>query len=223
MATAAMRRANGPGREPAIFLSRPVEVEEERRDAGHDQRRAQVVDGVLAADGRQLQGHRCDDEGGDANRQVDIEDPAPAGSVGEPAAQQWSRHAGDAEHRAEISLVATALARGDDVADDTEREGHQPAAADPLDGSEGDQLRQVLTQAAQDRTGEEDQDCGLKDVPPAVEIRDLAPERRRGGGRQQVGGHHPGELVEPTQLADDASAARCRRCSGRARPARLRP
>src|SRR5215218_10746634 len=78
--------------------------------------------GVLAADCRQLQGHRCDDEGGDANRQVDIEDPPPAGSVGEPAAQQWSRYAGDAEHRPKISLVPTALARGDDVADDTERE-----------------------------------------------------------------------------------------------------
>ena len=84
------------------------------------------------------------------------------------------------------------------------RDGHQPAPADPLDRSEGDQLGQVLTQPAQDRTGEEDQDRGLEDVAAAVEIGDLAPERRRRGGRQEVAGHHPGKLVEPTQLADDA-------------------
>ena len=57
-----------------------------------------------------------------------------------PAAEQRPGHAGDAEDRAEVALVPAALAGRNDVADDAEGDRHQPAAADALQGAEGDQL-----------------------------------------------------------------------------------
>ncbi len=42
------------------------------------QARAQVVDLVLAADHRHVQGHGGDDQGYDADGDIDVEDPAPA-------------------------------------------------------------------------------------------------------------------------------------------------
>ncbi len=51
---------------------------------------------------------------------------------------------------------------------------------------------------------EEDDDGGLEYGPAAIEVGDLAPERRGGGRGQQVGGDHPGQLVQAAQFADDA-------------------
>ena len=82
-----------------------------------------------------------DGERDDADGQVDVEDPAPAEVLGEEAAEQRPEHAGRAEDRAEQALVLAALARRDEVADDRHRQHHQPAAAEALEGAEGDQLR----------------------------------------------------------------------------------
>ena len=46
----------------------------------------------------------------------------------------------DAEHGPEVALVAAALARRDDVADDGQGERHQATAAEALHGPERDQL-----------------------------------------------------------------------------------
>ena len=55
-----------------------------------------------------------------------------------------TEHARRAEDRAEVAAVAAALARRDDVAHGGQRQGEQAAAAEPLDGAEGDQLADVL-------------------------------------------------------------------------------
>src|SRR5438309_1108043 len=70
-----------------------------------------------------------DDERERADRQVDVEDPAPGEVVDEEAAEQRPDHRRHAEHGAEEALVATSLARRDDVADDGDARHHQPAAA----------------------------------------------------------------------------------------------
>jgi hypothetical protein len=72
-----------------------------------------------------------------------------------------------------------------------------------LEGPEGDQLAHVLGQAAQGRAGQKDHDRGQEDRLAAIEVADLAPERRGGGGGEQVGGDHPGQVVEAAQVADD--------------------
>ena len=76
-------------------------------------------------------GHDGERDG--ADRDVDVEDPAPGELLDEDAAEQRSDDARHAEHGAEEPLVAAALAGRDDVADDRLRADHQPAAAEALD------------------------------------------------------------------------------------------
>jgi hypothetical protein len=64
-------------------------------------------------------------------------------------ADQRPQHAGHPEHRAEQPLVATAVGRRNDVADDRLGADHQPSTADPLQRAEGDQLTHRLAQTRQ--------------------------------------------------------------------------
>ena len=81
------------------------------------------------------------DEGDHAERQVDVEGPAPAPVVGDGAADQRAadhRERHDAGHHA---LVLAALPGRDQVADDRHDADHQTAGAEALDGAEADELR----------------------------------------------------------------------------------
>ncbi len=123
--------------------------------------------------------------------------------VDEEAAEQRADDGRDAEHRAEVALVLAALARRDDVADDRERHHHQSARAEPLQGAEGDQLRHRLREAAEHRPDQEDHDRGLQDALAAVQVSELAVERARDGGGQEIRGHHPRQVGDPAEVADD--------------------
>ena len=134
---------------------------------------------------------------------VDVEDPAPRGVVDQEAADQRPGDAADPEDRAEDALIAAAVARRDDVADDRLREDDEPAAAEALQRAEGDELAHALRLAAQRRPDEEDDDRGLEDALAPVEVAELAVERRRDRRGQQVAGDDPGELVEAAELGGD--------------------
>jgi hypothetical protein len=139
----------------------------------------------------------------DAQRQVDVEDVAPAETVHREPACQRADDARDTEDGTEISLVATALAGRYHVADDREREREQAAAADALQPAEGDQLEHVLRRSAE-RAGHQEHDDGeLEDALAPVEVTGLAPQRRRGGTGQQVRGDHPGEQVAAVEIPHD--------------------
>ena len=139
----------------------------------------------------------------DAQRQVDVEDPAPGEVFDEEAAEQRPDHGRDAEDSAEEALVLAALTRRDDVADDGHRRHDQPAATDPLQGAECDQLAHVLREPAEGRADEEDHDRRLEDDPAPVEVAELAVERPDDGRGEQVRGHDPREMLDPAEVADD--------------------
>ncbi len=192
-----LRGAPAPGR-----TAEGGDEDQAGRD-GRDEEGAEVVDDVLLAADRDVQDGRDDDERDDADRQVDVEHPAPAEVLGEEPAEEGAQHARDAEDGAEEALVLSALARGDQVADDRHRQHHEAAAAQPLERPEADELRHVLGDPAEGRADQEDHDRGLEELLAAVLVAELAPERGRGRGGQQIGGHHPRQVVEPAQLADD--------------------
>src|SRR5690606_14538798 len=79
----------------------------------------------------------------------------------------------------------------------------ETTAADTLDGAEEDQLRHVLRETAERGADEEDDDRELVDALPAIQVGDLAPERRRGGRRQQVGSDDPRKVLQPAKVAGD--------------------
>ena len=193
---------------PAVVRASPRRVEQQRRDRADDDRRTQVVDPVVASDQWHVQGARGDEQGREADRDVQPEDPAPARAVGEEAAEQGAGDAGDAEHCAEHALVLAALPRRDDVADDRQRQRHEATAAEALHGTPTDEHRHRRRGASDHRADQEDDDRGLEHRSTAVEVRDLAPQ---GGGRgrgQQVGGDHPGQVLQPAEVRDDRGQRR---------------
>ena len=165
-----------------------------------------------------------------ADRQIDVEDPAPGEVGGDESADQRTGDARRRESGAEHALVASPLPGRHDVGDRRLRTDDQPAAAEALDRTKDDELGEVTAQAAQRRAHQEDDDGRLEDALPPVEVAELAVERDDGGLGQEVRGHHPGQMGEPAELGDDgrerggddgpSSAARRRTMM---RPARTAP
>ncbi len=117
-----------------------------------------------------------------------------------------SQRAGDGgehHHDHHVAHVTPALARRHDVAQGGHRADHQPAGAQALDGPEGDQLGHRLRQAGQRRPDQEDHDREDEELLPPVHVAELAVERRGDQGREDVGGHHPGQVRHPAEVADD--------------------
>lgn len=181
----------------------PARQQGEGDDAGRQESGAQVVD--LRADGRR---RGVDEQAGGqqrqgADRDVDVEHPAPAEVVGEEAADERAAHEGGRHHDGHHGLDPAALARRHQFTDDRLRADHQSAAAESLQRAEADELAHVLGQSRQDGAREEEHDRQQEDALAAVEVAELSPDRRGRGRRQQVGGDHPGEMVEAAQVTDD--------------------
>jgi hypothetical protein len=138
-----------------------------------------------------------------ADRQVDVEDPAPGEVVHEEAADERPDHGREAEDGAEVALVAAALARGDDVADHRDGRHHQTAASEALQRAEGDQLRHVLARPAERGADQEDDDRRLQQRLASVEVAELAVERPYDRRREQVCRDDPGQVLEAPEVSDD--------------------
>src|SRR6202012_3479351 len=99
--------------------ARPAQAREQddgRESRGQDGR-ARVVDAVVNVVGARLERGPDHPQRDQPEREIDVEDPLPAQVVDEEAAEERTYDGGDAEHRAEQTLVATALPWGNDVAD----------------------------------------------------------------------------------------------------------
>jgi hypothetical protein len=110
----------------------------------------------------------------------------------------------DGEHRDEDALIAAALARADHVADGDLSQRQQPSSAHTLHGAEHDELGHGLRQSGQYRADEKDADRRVEQRPAAVLVAELAVERRRHRGGDDVGRHHPGQMRDRPEIADDA-------------------
>ncbi len=145
-------------------------------------------------------------------RQVDPEDQRPVQLLGEHAAEHRPEHAGGHEHRGDQALVAGTLLGRDDVGDDGLGQRDQAAAADALQAAGEDQGQHRGGERAGDRAQDEQRDAGQQHGAAAVDVAELAVERRHRGRAQQVGGDHPRQVVEVAQLAADGR--QCRRDDG---------
>ena len=190
----------------------PFGNEQQGAHPRHHEHGSEVVDRVIDASDRHLEHGGDDEEGGDAEREVDVEDPAPREALDEEAAEQGAGDAGDGEDPAEEAGVSAALAWRDDIGNDGHDEDHEPAAAEALDGAGDDEPIHRLRGAGKDRADEEHDDRDLEhrlaavDVGDlaAVDVGDLAPDWSGGRRGKQVGGDDPCELVEPAEVARNA-------------------
>src|SRR5438132_5814000 len=87
-----------------------------------------------------MQETRDQEQRDQAQRQVDVEDPAPADLLGEKAADGRSEQARNTPDGAEQTGDAGALLEWIQVAQDSLVHRQQPTRAEPLDQSKGDQL-----------------------------------------------------------------------------------
>ena len=135
--TAAPTNAPMTCTEPHAYW-RPAQTSASRRDGrpGGEQDEAAVVDRVHPLLRPLRHRDRDDEEGEDADRQVDVEDPAPARVVDDEAAESRAGDRRGGERRADQPLVAATVARRDDHADGGEREWEEAARAEPLYGAE---------------------------------------------------------------------------------------
>jgi hypothetical protein len=183
--------------------------EKEQADRGRtEQRGAGIIDAmrralvrVLEPDGDQRQRSRAD-------RQVNVEDPSPGERVGDDAAEERPRHAARGEDAAEQALVAAPFAWRDDVADGGLGQRHQASRAEPLQRAKEDQLEHGLRQPAQHRTDKKDADRHIEEPLAAVDVAELAVERRGRGGGDHERCDDPREMLEAAEIADDARQRR---------------
>ena len=101
---------------------------------------------LLPLEGKSKDGLRHDQRQ-HAQRQVDVEDPAPGKMICEQTTQERTGDGGDGEDRPHVALVAAALAWGDDVADRGLRHRNDAAGAQPLQGTGADELQHALGKA----------------------------------------------------------------------------
>src|SRR5579859_364783 len=181
------------------------ERDQERHDAGGEGGRAPEVDvaprGLRADVGQARQHHHYGD---DADRDVDLEDPAPAPVVGDPAAGGRADDRAEAEHGAEESLQAAALLGREEVADDGEDGGEQDAAEKALHAAGDDELGHVLGQAADGGRDHEAEHAEEQERLAPEQVAELAGDRGHGGRGDEVGGRDPSQAVEAVEVGHDA-------------------
>ena len=135
------------------------------------------------------------DEGQNADGNVDEEDPAPGEVVGDPAAEggaDGGREHGDEAVEGE-GLAALLRLKG--VGHDGLGHGLHAAAACALDDAEDEQHGQRGRRAAKKTGHREDDDAEDEEVAPAHEAGGPSAQRQHDGVRDQVAGEHPGALV----------------------------
>src|SRR5262245_57202523 len=98
-----------------------------------------------------------------AEWQVDVEDPAPGRSVGDPPTDDWTEDERGSEDAAEAPLPLGALTRSEEVSNDGDGGRHQAACADTLERAEEDQLLHRLRRAAKERADQEDRESEDQD------------------------------------------------------------
>ena len=122
--------------------------------------------------------------------------------IDEESADQRADDGGNAKHRAEKTLVAAALARGDEIADHGDGDDHEAAAAYSFERAKGDQLHHVLREAAERGADKKDRDCHLQHDLAAVEVAEFSIKRARDRAGEEIGRHYPGEVTQAAEIAD---------------------
>jgi hypothetical protein len=209
MKVTSMTAAEDRRRAPCVVVATPRQGQQQRHHAGHQGDRAEVVDAPLADHRanireREPQHGQCDQP----DRQVHVEDPAPAQVVGQVTAQERPDDARQAENTAENALNAAALSRRKDLRDDRKDGRREHTTGQPLQSAKDDELGHVLAETAQGGGQDEHGRAAEQEELAAVHVRQLAGDRHDGRAGEQIGGGDPGVVLKTLQLGDDARHGR---------------
>jgi hypothetical protein len=133
----------------------------------------------------------------DTDGQVDPEDGPPTEGLGKCATEDGTERegeAGDCSPDADSPGAGFGVMEG--IGNDGERHGVEHGGAEPLHCAEGDECLDGGRGAAEDRTGGEQDEAGLKDPATPNAVRDGAGEHEEAGDDQGIGVEDPLELRE---------------------------
>ena len=191
-------------RGPRVAAPTPQAGQQQRAGSPREQRGAHDVERLLRTVGSGCPESAAQGRQGDgSHRDVEVEDPAPAGVVDHQPAEQRADRRGDGEGGGDVALVTATLTWRDQVADRGHGQRHETAGGRALDAPQDDQLGHVLRQAAQRRGSDECRQGDLDQTLVAVPIAELAPQRRGGGRRHDVHAHQPRHVAQVAEVAGD--------------------
>ena len=128
------------GRAPALVVAVDDRVDREHQRRRHRDRARDVQPPLRRVARRRRQQLQRRDEHGDADRDVDQEDPVPVEHVCEDAAEQHPDRAAAGHHEAEDAHRFRPFARlGEQHHDQRERDGRDNGATEPLNGARRDE------------------------------------------------------------------------------------
>ena len=191
------------GRAPWVASAAPYADQYQAGRRCGEQGRAQDVERVPSRLGERGRQAPQSGQGRQADREVHVEHPSPAGVLDDHATQQWPGYGGSREGGGDVALVARPLTRRNQVANGGHRKGHEAAGGDALDGAGDDQKRNAGRGPAE-RGGSQKQTQGdLEQALASVTVAQLAPNGRARGGRDHVGGHEPRHVGDATEVESD--------------------
>ena len=185
-------QAQRPGRRPADLVAVDDRVHGQHQRGGHRHRAGDVEARLaLEAAATRDQSERQRDDG-DADREVDEEDPVPAEHVGEDAAEQHAEAAATRGHEPEDAHRLRALGRlREERHHQRERDRRDDRGAESLDGPRADQELLRLCQPARERGEREEDDSSQEQPAVSEEVAEPAAEQQEPAERQQVRVHDP--------------------------------
>ena len=143
-----------------------------------------------------------------ADRQVDVERPAPAEVVDEKAAEHRAAYARHRESHSLIAHPATELASRNDVCRHRHRHRAEAAAAEPLNEARSQQLVHRLGDPAGHRSDDEENHRAEQDALAAELVAELAVQRHDDDLSQQIRRGHPRHPRESAQILGDGGQRR---------------
>ena len=188
------QQAERLGRAPAVLVAvhDRVHGQHQRRRHGHRAGHVEPAAARLAAAAGQEP--QREQHHGNADRQVDEEDPVPVEDVGEHAAEQDADRAAargdEAEHAHRLGAVGRL---GEEIHHERERHGRGDRAAHALHRTRGDQELLRGRQAAGQRGDGEQRDAGQEQPAVAVQVAEPPAQQQEAAERQQIGVHDPGQ------------------------------
>ena len=87
--------------------------------------------------------------------------------------------------------------------------GSKPPPPTPCSARAAIRSRSKAPCAQATEPSDEERDRRQHDHAAAVNVGELAEQRRRRGGREQIGGHHPGQIVDAAEAFADRRQRRC--------------
>ena len=143
-------------------------------------------------------------QGENADREVQVKNPAPAVIVGNPSAERGAenRRQQDADTEGRHGMTVTLFGEG--FQKDGLSKWLQAAARQALQDAEDDQLRERGGQTAAERGQRETSDAGEQEALASNAIREPSGDWQHDGVRNQVGSDNPGAfLIRGRQAAAD--------------------